>query len=274
MIIEIVGKQGAGKTALNTLFELLEERYNGKIMLGQCNRIITEINKTRAADDKIPICTKAPIYGNYESRLSVGYKKEFVPFVLDPYLLGVPTEKTADKIQYILPCSCLHITEGRKYWDGRESSTMPDNVSQWFETHRHNYMTIIIDAQRGNALDLNIRANANLFIEVQGMYNEEDAYGKIISSTWYCKEFYSLQDYEGYLAGKQGVYWRNTTHYYKGNIFESFASRNRMQDFIPPKKVTYSMVDWVGESEIKQLPPQTQELFKQRRPEWYRQKVA
>ncbi len=272
MLIEIVGKQGAGKTALNTLFEILEERYNGQTMLRYSNKVIRDINASTGSSHQL--LTKPPIYANYESRLTVGYDKEFVPYVLNPYLLGVPTEKTADKIQYILPCSCLHITEGRKYWDGRESSTMPDNVSQWFETHRHNYMTIIIDAQRGNALDLNIRANANLFIEVQFMENEEDAYGRIISSTWYCKEFYSLQDYEGYLAGKQGVYWRDTKYHYEGNIFECFKSRNRMQDFIPPKNVEYSMLKWVSECDLNKLSKPIQEIFKQRRPEWYRQKTA
>ena len=268
MIIEIVGKPRAGKTALNTLFMLLEERYNGETMRGHCNRIISDLNAITGTNRKL--ITKAPIYSNYESRLTTGYKQEFVPYVVDPYLLSMPTEQNVDKIQFILPYSCLHITEGRKYWDGRESSTMPDSVSQFFETHGHNYMTIIIDAQRGKALDLNIRENATLFIEVQYMRNYEDAYGRIISSKWYCKEFYSLQDYEGYLAGKQGVYWRNTTYNYNGNIFECFKSRNRSQDFIPPKHIEYSMLEWVGESELKKLPQSMQNLYMQRRPEWYR----
>ena len=272
MIIEIVGKPRAGKTALNTLFAVLEERYNGLSMTRACNRIINKINIGRI--EKLALYEKAPIYSNYEMGIKVGYNREFKPYYLNPYWLGIPTKKTADKIQYIIPCSCLHITEGRKYWDGRESSTMPDNVSQWFETHGHNYLTIIIDAQRGKALDLNIRENVNRFIEVLRMYNEEDAFGRVLSSTWYCREFYSLQDYEAYIAGKAGYYSKQTTYHYEGNIFEFFESRNRQKDFIPPEGKKYSALEYITGDELKKLPKTMLELYNPRRPEWYRSKAV
>ena len=268
MIIEIVGKPRAGKTALNTLFMLLEEHYNGETMLGHCNRIIMNINKDRAPGDKIPLCTQAPIYANYESHIRVGFDEILEPYFLNPYKLGIANEQTAGDVQYILPCSCLHITEGRKYWDGRDSSSLPDNVSQWFETHGHNYMTIIIDAQRGKALDLNIRENVTKFIEVQYMLNDEDAYGRIIGSTWYCREFYSLQDYEAYVSGKAGYYSREVTFHYDGNIFEYYKSRNREEDFIPPKGIQYSTLKFVGADELKRLPKSVQAMYNTDRPEY------
>ncbi len=269
MLIEIVGKPRSGKTALNTLFMLRELKYNGLIMQRQCERIIRGLNTTRK--NKLAFPEKPPIYANYEAHISMGYKKEFKPYVLNPYLLGIPTPQTADKLQMVFPCSCLHITEGRKYWDGRESSSMPDNVSRWFETHGHNYLTIIIDAQRGKALDLNIRENANKFIEVQGMVNEKDAYGRVMRSTWYCREFYSLQDYENYLAGKTANY-RATTYHYEGNIFECYESRNCKSDFEPEDKrgKSYSMLDQLSNAKVKKLPKQIAEVYNTTRPAWYR----
>lgn len=270
MIIEIVGKPRAGKTALNTLFMFRELMYNGFLLQRQSRQIISGYNENREL--KLGYSKKPPIYSNYEAKIPIGYKKEFKPFVLNPYMLGKPTPDTADKIQNILPCSCLHVTEGRKYWDGRESASMPDNVSQFFETHGHNFLTIIIDAQRGDSLDLNIRKNANKFIEVQGMINDEDAYGRVMRSTWICREFFSLQDYESYLAGNRSAYYRNTTYSFEGNIFAYYESRNRQKDYIPAEGKNYSMLEYVTVEEQRKLPPEQQIIYNQSRPSWYRQK--
>lgn len=270
MIIEIVGKTGAGKTALNTLFMLRELQYNGLTMQRHSAQIITELNRRRKR--KLMLPTKAPFYVNYEACLPMGYKQEFKPYWVNPYCLGVSTPQLKNKLQFLLPCSCVHITEGRKYWDGRESSTMPDNVSQWFETHRHNCLTIIIDAQRGKALDLNIRENAHKFIEVQGMYNEKDAYNRTIRSTWYCREFYSLQDYEAYLVNKMGFNCRETMYWFNGNIFEYYDSQNRKEDFVPPEGREYSMLELVDSSELEGLNREAAEIYNAMRPSWYRKK--
>ncbi|MBD5585519.1 MAG: hypothetical protein HDQ88_10585 [Clostridia bacterium] len=272
MIIEIVGKPGIGKTALNTLF-MLRELLHAHLIESRTCRQITELNKFREEGDKLPFPKKTPLYANYKASIPTGYKKSFTPYWVNPYFLGLPTpninNSEEDRIQYALPGSCLHITEGRKYWDGRESSTMPDNVSQFFETHRHNYLTIIIDAQRGKALDLNVRENVNKFIEVQAMRNDEDAYGRVIASTWYCREFYSLQDYEAYLVGKS-AYYREVTYHYEGNIFEFYESRNRQKDFVPPKGKQFSTLEFVEEEEMKKLPKKIVKIYDPSRPDWFR----
>ncbi len=272
MIIEIVGKPGAGKTALNTLFLLRELKYKGQILQRQSAKIINGFNAERK--NKLPFPDRPPLYSNYEVHIPTGYNELFKPYHLNPYRLGLSTLQTSDKLQLVHPYSCLHITEARKYWDGRESSSMPDNVSRYFETHRHNYLTIIVDAQRGESLDLNIRSNANRFIEVLGMLNDEDAYGRVIRSTWYCREFYSLQDYEAYLAGKTANY-RATVYRYEGNIFELYESRNRIIDFVPADKegAAYSALEQLSTDEVKTLPPNLAAIYDMSRPEWYRQKL-
>ncbi len=273
MIIEIVGKPGAGKTALNTLFMFRELIYKGQFLQRQSAKIINGFNAERKY--KLPFPEMPPLCANYEVHIPTGYNEIFKPYHLNPYCLGLPTPETLDKIQLVHPYSCLHITEARKYWDGRESSSMPDNVSRYFETHRHNYLTIIVDAQRGESLDLNIRSNANRFIEVLGMLNDEDAYGRVIRSTWYCREFYSLQDYEAYLAGKASN-CRATVYRYEGNIFELYESRNRISDFVPADKegAAYSALEQLSADEVKTLPKHIAAIYDMSRPEWYRQKPA
>lgn len=273
MIIEIVGRPRTGKTALNTLFLLREQVYCGQFLRERSAQLITEFNKLREAGEKqLSIPDKSPIYANYKAQIRIGYKEVFEPYLLNPYRLGVPTPQLADKLQYMLPFSRLHVTEGRKYWDGRESSSMPDNVSQFFETHGHNYMTIIIDAQRGKALDLNIRENANRFIEVQYMRKYKDAYGRIIHCTWYCREFYSLQDYDAYITGKSSFYSRETKFEYAGNIFDCFESRNRQTDYIPKGNNNYSTLEFVDANELNRLPCYLREMYDPARPEWFRVK--
>lgn len=52
MIIEIVGRPGAGKTALNTLFLLRELKYKGQILQRQSAKIINGFNAERK--NKLP----------------------------------------------------------------------------------------------------------------------------------------------------------------------------------------------------------------------------
>lgn len=271
MIIEIVGKPRAGKTALNTLFMFRELMLRGELLRNWSAKIISEKNAKRQHPVACP--NKAPIYANYYAEIPIGYNKSFKPYVLNPYYLGLPTAQTKDNVQLVYPCSCLHITEGRKYWDGRESGTMPDNVSQFFETHGHNYLTIIIDVQRGKALDLNIRENVNKFIEVQGMRNMKDAYGRIIRSIWYCREFYSLQDYEAYVIGKS-CYYRDTTYSYNGDIYEFFVSCNRQDDYVPAEGKEYSALEFAATDDIRKLPQQIQRIYNMSRPIEFRKRSA
>ena len=98
------------------------------------------------------------------------------------------------------------------------------------------------------------------------MINTEDAYGRVIRSAWVCREFYSLQDYEAYLAGNKSAYYRNTTYSYEGNLFDYFESRNRQKDYVPAEGKNYSMLEFVGADEQKKLKPEHQLVYGMMRP--------
>ncbi len=249
MITIITGLPRVGKTALNTYFAKESVHRYGQILHKRCCIEIDLMNRNR--EKKLTLPSKPPIYTSYESCIPAGYKKSVTPYWVNPYNLGLPSAD--NKItQFILPYGRLHITEGQKYWDSRESSSMPDSVSRYFETGGHFFLDFIIDVQRGKALDANIRFNAKRIIEVQKLVHDKDAYGQIMRSVWFCKEFDSIQSYEAYIASGTAPY-RNTFYVNEGNIFDCYNSRSCKEDFIPPNTKDFNLLEYKTASEIRLL---------------------
>ncbi len=265
MIIIITGKPRVGKTALNTFFAKCSYLSNGRARL---RRSITEVNiYNEHRINKFVLPNQTPIYTNYEAHFPAGYKKTFVPYWVDPYYLGLPNSNVP--VQNIMPYGELHITEGQRYWDSRESVTFPDYISRWFETHGHFWLDIIIDVQRGMLIDLNIRALAKKFIEVQRMVNVKDAYGRILQTTWYCREFDNSQDYETYVSGGVAKY-RETSYTNEGDIFKCYNSRSCKEDFIPSEDSNFTLLEYKTSSEVKELPESLAKYYMREKPEWWR----
>lgn len=267
MIVIITGKPRVGKTALNTFFAKCSYHTRGCARL---HRSIEEINITNTSrTNKLELPNKTPIYTNYEVHFSAGYKREFVPYWVDPYYLGLPNSD--GPVQYILPYGELHITEGQRYWDSRESATMPDYVSRWFETHGHFWLDIFIDVQRGKLIDLNIRELAKKFIEVQRMVKVKDAYGKILQSTWYCREFDNSQDYETYIEGGNAHY-KETSYTHTGDIFKYYNSRSCKDDFVPSEDNEFTLLEYKTPTEVKELPESIVKFYLRQKPDWWRRR--
>ncbi len=267
MIVIITGKPRVGKTALNTFFAKCSCLSRGAVRLRRSIAEINLLNEYRI--NKLGLPNKTPIYTNYEAHFSAGYKKEFVPYWVDPYYLGLPNSD--GPVQHILPYGELHITEGQRYWDSRESATFPDYVSRWFETHGHFWLDVIIDVQRGKLIDVNIRALAKKIIDVQRMVNVKDAYGRILQSTWYCYEFDNSQDYETYCEGGNACY-RETSYTHVGNIFKCYNSRSCKEDFVPAEDSDFKLLEYKTSAEVKELPESLIKYYMNQKPEWWRQR--
>ncbi len=266
MIVIICGKPRVGKTALNTHFAELSMRQNGRFRLKRC---IEETNLLNVANrNKLPLPDIPPIYLNYEAKFHIGYKKYIEPMWVNPYWLGLPNAETPT--QFILPHSEVHITEGQRVWDSRESATLPDNVSGFFEKHGHFWLDIYIDVQRAKLIDLNIRALATKIIEVQKMVHLKDAYRRILSTTWICREFSNIQDYEAYSEQGKVVPFRVATYTHEGNIFECYNSRSCKNDFVPDEKQDFKLLKFKTPSEIKVLPKEVAEMYSTAKPKWFR----
>lgn len=247
MIIIITGLPRVGKTALNTYFAKEEYLRYGHSLYKNCCLEIESLNLKRK--NKLILPKQAPVYTSYESCIPTGYKKFVNPYWVNPYNLGIPSKEN-QITQFILPYGKLHITEGQKYWDSRESSSMLDSVSRYFETGGHFWLDFIIDVQRGKALDANIRFNAKRIIEVQKLVHDRDAYGRIKRSVWYCREFDSIQSYEIYVSGGVAPY-RNTFYLNEGNIFDYYNSRSCKEDFVPPENKNFNLLEYKTATEIR-----------------------
>lgn len=266
MIYIICGKPRVGKTALNTHFALQSVKRDGNLRLKRC---IAEINAWNAmrGSNKLTIPQAPPIYTNYEANFKIGYKKSISPMWVNPFYVGLPNDNIP--IQFILPYGELHITEGQRYWDSRESASLPDHVSRWFETHGHFFLDIYIDVQRAKLIDKNIRALAKKIIEVQRMVHVKDAYGRILRTMWFCREFASSADYETYADGGYAPY--TTTRYtHEGNIFETYNSRSCKGDFVPPMTDNFTILLQPNEANVQTLPEELKKFYSSKMPKKFR----
>lgn len=225
----ITGKPGVGKTSLNAYFcqrTYVEEREQ---LLKRARSYIERINESRETPLTLP--ELPPIYTNFEVNISVGYKKYYSPYYVNPYYLGLSNDNL--NVQYLPPSSRVFISEAQRYYNSRKSQSLADWVSRWYEMHRHFDIEIIMDVQRGKLIDLNVRELCRKFIEVQRMEHEYGEYG-ITKTRWYCREFDNNQDYEEYLDGKSANYVESV-YEYSGNIFELYNSTSCFDEFVPVK---------------------------------------
>lgn len=266
MIVIICGKPRVGKTALNTYFAKRSLQSSGRIKLKKCIEEINVLNAGRRSN-MLTLPDVPPIYTNYEAKYHVGYKKYIEPLWVSPFYLGLPNDNMPT--QFILPYGELHITEGQRYWDSRESASLPDHVSRWFETHGHFNLDIYIDVQRAMLIDKNIRALSKKIIEVQKMVHVKDVYGRILRTVWYCREFSSSAEYETYVNGGYAPY-RVTRYTNEGNIFECYNSRSCKQDFVPPETKDFTLLKQRSSGEIKELPEQLKKFYLTQMPKAFR----
>jgi len=234
-------------------------------MLKRSRAEINALNVNRK--NKLILPDRAPIYTNYEALFKVGYKKRLSPYWVNGFYVGLPNENMPT--QYIFPYGELHITEGQRYWDSRESSSLPDWVSRWFETHGHNDINIYIDVQRAKLIDVNIRALATKIIEVQRMVHVKDVYGRILKTVWYCREFMSTQDYETYVDGGRVAY-ASTYYVHEGNIFENYNHQSCKGDFVPAESDNYTVLEMPTKAKTIEMPDKIKMFYTTTMPKGFR----
>lgn len=229
MITIISGKPGVGKTALNTYFCEKTYQTEREWILRTSRTRIEALNEENGTDYTLP--SAPPIYTNFEVKFNIGYKKSYSPYFINPYYLGLPNERL--KVQSVPPNSRIFISEAQRYYNSRKSQTLPDWVSRWYEMHRHYGINVFMDVQRVKLIDLNIRELCKRYIEVQRMEHETSSANWILRTTWHCREFECMQDFDEYLDG-QGTNYVETQYVYEGNIFECFNSTSCFNEFLPP----------------------------------------
>lgn len=262
MITIIFGEPGAGKTSLLTYFMKQIYRTEGDRILSYCREEIASENKKRPVPLSMP--SAPPIFSDFFVHFLDGYEREYSPYFINGYYFGIQNERMAT--QYVPPGSKIFLSEAQRYFDSRKSATFPDHVSRAFEMHRHFGLDIYLDAQREGLIDLNIRALCKRFIEVQKSEHERTASGRIIKTTFFCREFDDLISVEQYLSGVPTG--RETTYVNYGNIYRCFESCNHDEDFVPGKGMNYRYLPFLNKGET--VPENLKMFYETEEPKGYR----
>lgn len=231
MITIIFGAPGSGKSSLMTHF--LSEIYyrDGKKKLRQAQEKIEAINEEREHPLSLP--ESLPIYANYKVSLHVNYKKNWEPFYINGYYIGLANDRM-DTL-FTPPYSVIFLDEAQRYFNSRKSASTPDWVSRYAEMHRHYHLDLYLCAQRPILIDANVREICKEFYEAREMEHVRSASGYIEKTIFRVRKFGAWGEVEQYLETGAKTYQEKTiTH--EGDIFSSFDSFSYFSEFLPPDR--------------------------------------
>lgn len=269
----VLALPGAGKTSLLALLLQLAYIEHGRELQYKSCKLICELNRECAiAPYELPL--QPPIYTDITSfkvKFKVGYNKWFEPYGLNPYYLGVNDERR--DTQFVFPYSQIFIPEIQKYADSRKGQTFPKSLSRVFEIRRHFHLDIYMDGHKGNFVDLKIRAMCDRVIDLLKQEHEYDELGRIVKTTWYCREFKSYEAYEAYNSGGE-VESVETTYIHEGNIFDYYDSFGCQDEFLPPrnKGAQFSNLKALPSQKIGRLPKEIAKYYSYSEPKEFRGK--
>lgn len=265
MIIGIFGAPGAGKSSLNTYFLKTTYETEGSALLTMSRDSISAVNESR--NNKLKLPQRVPLYSDFKVRFKVAYETWYEPYYINGFYFGIENDRLAT--QYVVPYAHIHLSEAQRYFDSRKSKSFPAFVSRAFEMHRHYGLEIYMDVQRITLIDLNIRQIIGKFIEVLRVEHKQTSFGKIESSTWFCREFDSWLQVEEYLeSGKQN--YVETTYHYDGDIFECFDSHAYFSEFLPPDDKNFTYLRHLDGERLCDVPDQYRKFYEWAEPEEYR----
>lgn len=272
MILLLVGLPRHGKTSW--LQRLIEEIYynRGSELHRLSCKEIDKLNIDREIKLDYPDKDMPPIYAPIDMGVKFRVKRDkyFEPYVLNPYLLSQTNPEIPP--QSFLPYGQLIIPEAQKYFNSRQHQSLDSGVYRLFETHGHNKLDIYMDCHVGGFIDVRIRSLVGKVIEVNCQKHIYDGLGGIIHTTWYCREFECLQDYDEYFRNHDIKKYNETTYEYDGNIFNHYNSYGCQNELIPPEGQQFSMLKPLSSAEIRKLPPEKAIYYSITEPAGYRNK--
>ena len=257
----------------------MKETYykRGDIMLEMCCEQIKADNDRFGLNCPFP--DKPPIFvGPFlDVKFEVDFEEFFEPYFLSPFHLGIAEDgENAYPVQFFPPYSLLVIPEAQRYFDARQSGTFPTRVSGFFEKHRHQHLDILLESQRPDLIDMNIRRLTHLFIEMRGVENKTNFAGRVEATTWHTRRFTGWNAVNDYINGKESEYTDKPEHH-NGNIFGCYNSFACAQEFFPRAKNvkgSYDFLDSYSQAMEQGFPNGYEEYYKLTEPKGYRRKTA
>lgn len=244
MITLIVGNPGFGKTSYMCYLAQLEMTINARSRyLAACSEI--NFLNSQGLNLKLPPF-KHLTYGNFYCKSQIyGYSPRYM-MEFNGSEFGLPDKQHKTKL--IPPFSTIFLMEGQSFLDSRKSRFFRQSVSRAYEIHRHYDLNIYIDAQRSTLIDLNVRGISERIIETWKKCKvKTDDLGRIISITWFLREFSSSEEYDKYVesGGSKGNFIEFSETFNR-NIFNCYDTKQDRALFykdIEKRQFTYELVE-------------------------------
>lgn len=228
MITIIFGAPGTGKSSKEVHF--IKQLYieQGRAILAGCRKRIEEINTHRGCDLSVP--ERVPIFSDFPVTIKAGYDKYYETYRINGFYLGLSNDR--QEVMYVPPGAKIFLSEAQRYYESRQSKTLPGWVSRFYEMHRHYGLDIWMDVQRPKLIDANIREICQHFIEIVKLEHETDFAGRIVKSKWTCREWDGWNKTERYLTNGETTY-EETEYVNVGDIFKLYDSHTYFDNFLP-----------------------------------------
>lgn len=227
MIHIIFGGPGKGKSCKQVHFAKELCQKSGRALLADC---AARINRARSEGYALNAPDRPPIFSDFPMRFRTGYETWFETYYVNGYYLGLPNE--SQDVMYVPPGSVIFLSEAQRYYYSRKSNSFPEWVSRFYEMHRHYGLEIYMDVQRPGLIDANIRELCEHFIEIRELTHERNFAGRIMSSTWKCREWDNWKRVEQYLNTDVKNY-EEREYTNKGDIFSNYDSFTYFDNFLP-----------------------------------------
>lgn len=270
MITQYFGTTGTGKSA--NLAHIVYDTFfrRGDKMLEQCTEQIEADNIEFGLNCTPP--EKPPIFvgPHLDIKFEVDFEEFYEPYYLDPYRLGID-DNGEFETQGFPPYSLLIVPEAQRYYDSRQSATFPPRVSGEYEKHRHQKINIILESQRPDLIDRNIRRLTHLFVEMRGVKNETNFAGRVEKTIFHTREFKTWQAVDEYLNGN-GKDYKDKTFVHKGNIFACYNSYACAREFMPKRRGDYDYLPSYAEAMKNGIPKGMEKFYELTEPKGYRSK--
>lgn len=244
MLHQVFGDYGKGKSVflVYQIYKLYRE--HGSELLKYCCDMIDRLNQSR--ETPLPYPEKPPIFANFKVKIKNPDGSVFEPYLIDGKDIGInhlnedgkPPKKF--KYKFFPPGSVIFLDEAQKDFNSKDKELKRD-VLEFFETHRHNDLTIWLATQRGVLISKDIRGLCSDFIQILGIENEKSVFNNIISTKWTCRQFSDRFNFELYIASNENEgEFKEVTFEHQGDILSCYDSHEYRKLYIPPDGVNFN----------------------------------
>lgn len=145
-------------------------------------------------------------------------------YKINPFRLGYKNKFV--KTHFLFPFQVIGITEAQKYLDSHMALYFPDWQSRFYEQHGHYDLEILLDTQRPELINANVRDLA-CFTEIVDLNKYYDKNNKIKKLEWLVKDIPNSSVYEDYKnSGKTLKLPERVEVEDNINVFDLYDSQN------------------------------------------------